>query len=60
MNTPNNPGWYWYNDKDEWEIVLVEKRKFLYVKRLAGPVQSSVPISCMYGTWGSEIKRDER
>jgi len=59
MNAPSKPGWYWYNDGGEWEVVLVRGNKFLYVKRLSGYTQSGVPLSCVRGTWGSEVKRGE-
>ena len=59
MNRPQTPGWYWYNGDWGWEIVFVEKKKFLYVRTLNKHTQTGVPLSCVRGTWGSEVKRGE-
>jgi len=95
MSKPQNPGWYWYNNGEDWEVVLVrelyeldtlqgvvrdppvclrgrsrrvapphqslpQRDRFLYARRLEGPVQSPLPLSCLTGKWGKQIKRDER
>lgn len=55
MNRPQTPGWYWYNGDYGWEIVLVEKKKFLYVRTLNS--YTGIPISCMFGDWGTRVER---
>ena len=59
MSKPQNPGWYWYNNGEDWEVVLVTRDRFLYARRLEGPVQSPLPLSCLTGKWGEKIKRGE-
>jgi hypothetical protein len=55
---PSKPGWFWYHeDPSGWEVlkVFTDADMGMMVKRIHGPTQSAIPISCLYGTWGDEV-----
>lgn len=55
---PSKPGWFWYHGDFGWEVLKVFRDTSIsmgmMVKRVHGPTQSAIPISCLYGTWGGE------
>jgi hypothetical protein len=57
--TPRSTGWYWYQEREDkpLETVLVDRcvSGTLTVRRLLGPIQSPVPLSCIRGVWWGAV-----